>query len=355
MLNCKNNFKTNSELCIITPEQLKRQFFLKSNYREMISCSRQVISDIIHRLDSRFLVICGPCSIHDVNSAIDYAKRLKQLSDELCGQLYIVMRVYLEKPRTSIGWKGIINDPYMDGSCNIESGLKVARSLLLELIDIGVPLATEALDPNISQYLNDCFSWSAIGARTSESQVHREMASGLCMPVGFKNSTNGSLEMAINAIHSVSIAHSFIGISQSGHVALLRTTGNSNSHIILRGGKHPNYYPEDILYCEKMMFQAGLPAALMIDCSHGNSNKEYNRQLDVAESVLSQIKSGNRSIFGLMLESHIYSGNQSVTLPVNNMRYGVSVTDPCIDWDSTKKLLRHLCFQFKQFSSSRLL
>ncbi len=337
-----NNVHIIDEQVMITPEELKRQFPLTDAEQQAIAASRQTIADIIHGRDPRLLVVCGPCSIHDLDSALDYARRLTALSAELGDRLYIVMRVYFEKPRTTVGWKGLINDPYMDGSFDVEAGLKIARGLLLDLVRMGLPLATEALDPNSPQYLGDLFSWSAIGARTTESQTHREMASGLSMPVGFKNGTDGSLATAINAMRAAAMSHRFMGINQAGQVSLLQTRGNPDGHVILRGGKQPNYHAADIADCERQMAKAGLKAALMIDCSHGNSNKDYRRQTEVAQSALAQIKAGNRSIIGLMLESHINEGNQSSDCPRDEMQYGVSVTDACINWQSTDTLLRQL-------------
>ncbi|ACT05870.1 phospho-2-dehydro-3-deoxyheptonate aldolase [Dickeya chrysanthemi Ech1591] len=335
-----NNIHISAEQILITPDELKAKFPLNEPEQQAIALSRKTIADIIHGNDKRLLVVCGPCSIHDTDAALEYARRLQSLSAELSDRLYIVMRVYFEKPRTTVGWKGLINDPYMDGSFDMEAGLHIARDLLLKLVNMGLPLATEALDPNSPQYLGDLFSWSAIGARTTESQTHREMASGLSMPVGFKNGTDGSLGTAINAMKAASMPHRFVGINQSGQVCLLQTQGNPDGHVILRGGKKPNYSAEDVAECEKQMRDAGLNPALMIDCSHGNSNKDYRRQPLVVESAIEQIKSGNRSIIGLMLESHIHEGNQSSEQPRANMRYGVSVTDACISWESTETLLR---------------
>ncbi|BAH83388.1 3-deoxy-7-phosphoheptulonate synthase [Candidatus Ishikawella capsulata] len=334
-----NNVHISDEKILITPQELKIKFPLTRLQERQIAESRQIISNIIAGRDLRFLIVCGPCSIHDPEAAIDYATRLKNLSMQLQDKLYIVMRVYFEKPRTTIGWKGLINDPYMDNSCDMEKGLHIARQLLINIIEIGLPLATEALDPNSPQYLGDLFSWSAIGARTTESQTHREMASGLSMPVGFKNSTDGSLCTAINAMRAAAMPHRFMGINQSGQVCLLQTQGNPDGHVILRGGKLPNYEPEDVFHCEQEMLKAGLHPALMIDCSHDNSNKDFRRQPIVAQSVLQQIKDGNISIIGLMLESNLYEGNQSTDKPKEKMKYGVSVTDACIDWETTEKLL----------------
>ncbi len=337
-----NNVHISAEQVLITPEELKNQFPLSADDENEIATARNTIANILQGRDHRLLVVCGPCSIHDPDAALDYARRLKTLAADLSDQLYIVMRVYFEKPRTTVGWKGLINDPYMDGSFDVEAGLHIARRLLLDLVGMGLPLATEALDPNSPQYLGDLFSWSAIGARTTESQTHREMASGLSMPVGFKNGTDGSLGTAINAMRAAAMPHRFVGINQAGQVCLLQTQGNPDGHVILRGGKTPNYSAEHVAACEKQMLEAGLHPSLMIDCSHGNSNKDYRRQPAVAESVVEQIKAGNRSITGIMLESHLHEGNQSSEQPRADMRYGVSVTDACIDWESTETLLRHM-------------
>ncbi|URJ24611.1 3-deoxy-7-phosphoheptulonate synthase [Candidatus Blochmanniella camponoti] len=352
--NERNSIYVNNTYSIITPEQLKTQFPITHLEQKTIADSQNIIMNIIHRRDPRLLVICGPCSIHDVNATFDYADKLKILSTELQDQLYIVMRVYLEKPRTSIGWKGLINDPHMNGSNDIELGLKTARNMLVKLTKIGLPLATEVLNPYIPQYIGELFSWSSIGARTTESQIHREIASGLYTPVGFKNSTSGNFSNAVNAIHAAMMPHRYISINQSGQVCLLHTKGNLNAHIILRGGENPNYYPEDIIDCEKQITEAGLPLALMVDCSHGNSNKDYRRQIDVAQSISHQIKYGNRSIIGLMIESYIYPGNQSINLSSSTTQYGVSVTDACIDWKTTKHLLYDLHKELKPFLINRI-
>ncbi|KAA3667654.1 3-deoxy-7-phosphoheptulonate synthase [Pectobacterium carotovorum] len=335
-----NNINISDEQILITPDELKAKFPLNDAEQRDIAQARATIADIIHGRDDRLLIVCGPCSIHDTDAALEYARRLQSLAAELNDRLYIVMRVYFEKPRTTVGWKGLINDPFMDGSFDVESGLHIARGLLLELVNMGLPLATEALDPNSPQYLGDLFSWSAIGARTTESQTHREMASGLSMPVGFKNGTDGSLGTAINAMKAAAMPHRFVGINQTGQVCLLQTQGNVDGHVILRGGKTPNYSAQDVAECEKQMEKAGLRPSLMIDCSHGNSNKDYRRQPLVVESAIEQIKAGNRSIIGLMLESHLNEGSQSSEQPRSDMHYGVSVTDACISWESTETLLR---------------
>lgn len=337
-----HNVNIVAEKVLITPHELKQKLPLTCKLRQQIEQSRREIADIIHKKDQRLLVVIGPCSIHDPVAAIEYAKRLKALSDELKEHIYVVMRVYFEKPRTTVGWKGLINDPKIDGSFDVEHGLFIARELLLELAELGLPLATEALDPITPQYMADLFSWSAIGARTTESQTHREMSSGLSMAVGFKNGTDGSLATAINAMKAASVGHSFIGINQQGQVNLLHTAGNPDGHVILRGGKTPNYQPEFIKQCEQELQKAGLETAIMIDCSHGNSNKDYRLQPSVAENAIAQILAGNRSIIGLMLESNLYAGNQSAEQPLSEMQYGVSITDACIDWDTSEKLLREM-------------
>ncbi|MFC1234551.1 3-deoxy-7-phosphoheptulonate synthase [Vibrio sp. F74] len=336
-----SNINISDEQVLITPNELKQKLPLSDNARQFIQESRQTISNIIHKKDHRLLVVCGPCSIHDVDAAMEYAKRLKALSAELKDQIYIVMRVYFEKPRTTVGWKGLINDPQLDGTFDIEHGLHVGRKLLVDLAEMDIPLATEALDPISPQYLSDTFSWAAIGARTTESQTHREMASGLSMPIGFKNGTDGSLSTAINAMQAASSSHRFMGINTEGQVALLTTQGNSNGHVILRGGKQTNYDSVSVAECEGELAKYDLDAALMIDCSHANSRKDYRRQLLVAEDAISQIREGNKSIIGLMIESHLNEGNQPSDIPLKQMEYGVSITDACINWQSTEALLRN--------------
>jgi 3-deoxy-7-phosphoheptulonate synthase len=328
-----------SEQVMITPAELKAKLPVSEHALAFIQQARHTISNIIHRRDHRLLVICGPCSIHDIDAAKEYATRLKALHDAYRDSLYIVMRVYFEKPRTTVGWKGFINDPKLDGTFDIEQGLHQARELLCWLAELELPLATEALDPISPQYLADLFSWSAIGARTTESQTHREMASGLSMPVGFKNGTDGNLGTAINAMRAASSSHAFMGINQQGQVALLQTQGNPDGHVILRGGKAPNYDSVNVSLAEEAMEQAGLTPCLVVDCSHGNSNKDYRLQPKVADNVIRQIQEGNKAIIGLMLESHLAEGNQSSEQPRECMRYGVSITDACIGWESTAELL----------------
>lgn len=335
-----NNVHVSAENVLVTPEALSQEMPVSEKALKAISDARQTISDIIHRRDHRLLVVCGPCSIHDIDAAKDYALRLKELHESCKDTLFIVMRVYFEKPRTTTGWKGLINDPHIDGTFDIEAGLRKARELLIWLAELELPVATEALDPISPQYLAELFSWSAIGARTSESQTHREMASGLSMPVGFKNGTDGSLDIAINALKSAASGHSFMGINKQGQVAIIATSGNPDGHIILRGGKQPNYDSVCVSECEVELDSAGLTAGLVVDCSHANSSKDYRRQPLVAQNVVNQILEGNQSIIGVMLESHLNAGNQkSDGKKPDELEYGVSITDGCIDWDTTENLI----------------
>ncbi|WP_019616729.1 3-deoxy-7-phosphoheptulonate synthase [Psychromonas ossibalaenae] len=334
------NIHIQSETVLITPAELKKQLPVSESVYQFINDSRKVVSNIVHKNDSRFLVICGPCSIHDIEAAKEYATRLKELHERYKDTLYIVMRVYFEKPRTTVGWKGLINDPHMDDSFDIETGLKQARELLLWISELGLPIATEALDPISPQYLGDLFSWAAIGARTTESQTHREMASGLSMPVGFKNGTDGSLSTAVNAMKSASSPHRFMGINQLGQSALLQTEGNQDGHVILRGGGgKPNYDSLNVTLAEQALAKAKVDDILIVDCSHENSNKNHALQPLVAKDVFHQVIEGNKSIIGIMLESNIHEGNQSVDLPAEQLKYGVSVTDACINWETTTVLL----------------
>jgi len=337
-----DNIHVSSEKVIITPDELAKELPMSSKAVDAIRTSREVISDIIHRKDHRLLVIAGPCSIHDVKAAKEYALKLKELHESTKDTLYIVMRVYFEKPRTTVGWKGLINDPHLDGTFDIEAGLRKARELLIWIAELELPVATEALDPISPQYLAELFSWSAIGARTSESQTHREMASGLSMPVGFKNGTDGSLGIAINALQSAASGHSFMGINKTGQVSVIKTQGNPDGHIILRGGKQPNYDSVCVADCDAELKKANLSAGLVVDCSHANSSKDYLRQPAVAKNVVNQILEGNESIIGVMLESHLNGGNQSSDGKLlEQMDYGVSITDGCIDWETTDELINH--------------
>ncbi len=331
------------EEVILSPLELRGKLPLSEGARKTVLRGREAVSAILRGEDSRLLVVVGPCSIHDSEAALDYARRLKALAGELEDRLLILMRVYFEKPRTTVGWKGLINDPHMDDSFCLEEGLHIARHLLVELAGMGLPVATEALDPISPQYLADLFSWAAIGARTTESQTHREMASGLSMPVGFKNGTDGSLDVAINALHAVSAPHSFLGINPEGRTAIIRTRGNACGHVILRGGGgKPNYSAEHVARCEQALEKAGLPRNIMVDCSHDNSGKNPDNQPAVARDVLAQIRAGNDSIMGIMLESHLHGGNQPIPEDKSKLRYGQSVTDACMDWSATASLLREL-------------
>ncbi|MDH4572901.1 3-deoxy-7-phosphoheptulonate synthase [Salinicola acroporae] len=328
---------------IISPKELKYSLPLTERARSVVDKGRQDVKRILSRADQRLIVVVGPCSIHDPEAAYDYAKKLSCLSDELNDKLLIIMRVYFEKPRTAIGWKGLINDPHLDDSFEIEEGLRLARRLLLDLSELGLPLATEALDPVSPQYLQDLISWSAIGARTTESQTHREMSSGLSCAVGFKNSTDGGLDVAINAIKSSMHPHNFLGIDETGQIAIVSTKGNAFSHVILRGGHDgANYDSVSIKKCKKKMEAANITPNIMVDCSHANSGKNPENQPLVAEDVVSQIVGGNTSIVGIMLESNIESGSQSLDNGFSNLKYGVSITDACIDWITTEDLLRSI-------------
>jgi 3-deoxy-7-phosphoheptulonate synthase len=328
---------------LATPEEVKRRLPLTQRASDTVFRSREVIRAILERRDPRLFVVVGPCSIHDVKAAREYADRLKRLSDEVASTLVLIMRVYFEKPRTTVGWKGLINDPDLDDSFHIEKGILLARELLLYVADLGLPAGTEALDPIMPQYLSELITWTAIGARTTESQTHREMASGLSTPVGFKNGTDGSLATSINALESVRHPHHFLGITQQGQSAVFRTRGNQHAHIVLRGGGgRVNYDAVSIALAERQLAQANLPTNIVVDCSHGNSNKDPSVQPLVAENCVTQIIDGNRSIVGLMLESHLKPGNQPIPKDLATLEFGVSITDPCIGWDGTEALLLKL-------------
>ncbi|WP_110641202.1 3-deoxy-7-phosphoheptulonate synthase [Salinicola sp. CPA57] len=328
---------------ILPPKELKDAMPITERAANTICKGRSDVKKILARVDGRLIVVVGPCSIHDTFAALDYAKKLKSLSCELEDRLLIVMRVYFEKPRTAVGWKGLINDPHLDDSFEIEEGLKLARKLLLDLSEIGLPLATEALDPVSPQYLQDLISWSAIGARTTESQTHREMSSGLSCAVGFKNSTDGGLDVAINAIKSSMHPHNFLGMDENGQISVVSTKGNSSSHVILRGGNNgTNYDSVSVKRCEEKLSAAGLSPNIMIDCSHANALKDPANQPLVADNVANQILEGNHSIIGLMLESNLEWGAQSLSEDPSKLKYGVSITDACIDWSTTEELLRSL-------------
>jgi len=349
------NVNVFSQNILITPERLKEDIPLSSSAAETVMRGRQTICDILDRKDHRLFVVIGPCSIHDVEAAKDYARHLKDLADELNDTLYLVMRVYFEKPRTTIGWKGLINDPNIDDSFDVEKGLNIGRQLLVDLAEMGLPTATEALDPISPQYLQDTIAWSAIGARTTESQTHREMSSGLSMPIGFKNGTDGSLTVAVNAMKSVSYPHSFLGINRQGQVSIIRTKGNQYGHVVLRGGGgKPNYDSVSVKHCEQDLEKAKLREAIMVDCSHANSDKDPANQPLVMNDVAHQILEGNKSICGLMVESNINGGNQPIPSDLSDLQYGVSITDACIDWDTTEKALREIYVKLKDVLPSRI-
>lgn len=333
------------------PDQVHAEFPITDNATETIFDTRNAIHHILHGQDDRLLVIIGPCSIHDPKAAMEYANRLKALRDELAADLLIVMRVYFEKPRTTVGWKGLINDPDLDDSYHINKGLRTARKLLLDINNLGVPAATEYLDLITPQYLADLISWGAIGARTTESQVHRELASGLSCPVGFKNGTDGSLKIAIDAIRAANRPHNFLSLTKAGHSAIFSTSGNDDCHIILRGGRKPNYDAASVQQAAGELEKAGLPAKLMIDFSHANSAKEYARQAEVANSVAAQIAAGDERIMGVMIESHLKEGRQDVQ-PGKELEYGKSITDACISWEQSVPILQQLASAVRQRRSS---
>lgn len=326
---------------VVLPTELHAEFPASEQSQKLTCDTRQAIHNILHGEDDRLIVIVGPCSIHDPEAAIDYADRLKKVSDKLNKQLLIVMRVYFEKPRTTVGWKGLINDPMLDGSFHINKGLRLARKVLLDLTNMGVPTATEFLDLITPQYVADLISWGAIGARTTESQVHRELASGMSCPVGFKNSTDGMLKNAIDAIQAASLPHHFLSMTMDGKSAIFCTTGNEDGHIILRGGATPNYDRNNVQLAEEKLNSSGLAANVMIDCSHANSLKQPEKQVEVAANIARQISDGDTHIIGVMIESHINAGRQDITLG-KELEYGVSITDGCIGWDDTVGVLELL-------------
>ncbi len=324
-----------------TPERLRAELPMSEAAFATVKAGRARIQDILDGRDSRLFAVVGPCSIHDPAAALDYARRLKALADEVADVLLVVMRVYFEKPRTTVGWKGLINDPDMDDSFRIAKGLRLGRRLLLDINAMGLPAGSEALDPVSPQYLSDLVSWSAIGARTTESQTHREMSSALSMPVGFKNGTDGSVEVALNALESVGVPHHFLGVNQRGQIAVIHTRGNRYGHIILRGGaKGPNFDSVHVALAEEALAKRGLRRAVVVDCSHANSGKDHNRQPLVLEDVLRQATEGRRSIVGVMVESNLKGGRQSIPKDRSRLEYGVSVTDACVDWPTTEAMLR---------------
>jgi 3-deoxy-7-phosphoheptulonate synthase len=336
------------------PDAIRAELPTTASAEATVAAARETLVAILARRDPRLFVVAGPCSIHDVAAAHEYAERLGGLAKRVERTLFLVMRVYFEKPRTTVGWKGLINDPDLDDSFHIEKGIRLARRLLLDLAERGLPAATEALDPIMPQYLAELVSWYAIGARTTESQTHREMASGLSAPVGFKNGTDGSLDVAINALQSVRHPHHFLGITPDGRLAVFRTRGNPNAHIVLRGGGgRTNYDSVSVALCEQALAKAGLPVNVVIDCSHGNSSKDPALQPLVAENCVNQILEGNRSIVGLMLESHLHAGSQPIPADRSQLRYGVSITDACMDWEATERLLLGLDEKLRRAGATR--
>jgi 3-deoxy-7-phosphoheptulonate synthase len=326
---------------LLSPRALKAQKPTTDAANATVARSRERVIRILRQEDPRLLVVIGPCSIHDEKSALEYATRLNVLRKEFADRMEIVMRVYFEKPRTTIGWKGLINDPHLDGSQDIGTGLKIARNLLLDITGMGLPAATEFLDPIVPQYTADLITWAAIGARTTESQTHREMASGLSMPVGLKNSTDGSLQVAIDAMGATRHPHSFLGINEDGVTSIVRTSGNPHAHVVLRGGRAmTNYDAESIRVAEQKLLSEKLAPILMVDCSHANSSKQFAKQEDVWHSVIEQRVGGTKSLIGLMVESHLSEGNQPIPKNIADLKYGVSITDSCIGWETTERMLR---------------
>ncbi|MDX1682781.1 MAG: 3-deoxy-7-phosphoheptulonate synthase [Phycisphaeraceae bacterium] len=325
---------------LTSPDALKAELPMSDEIERTVVESREQIIRILTGEDDRMLVVMGPCSIHDIEAASEYAHRLNELRQKVEDTFYIAMRVYFEKPRTTVGWKGLINDPHLDGTFDMGEGLRQARKLLLEVAGLGLPTATEVLDPITPQYIDDALSWAAIGARTTESQTHRQMASGLSMPVGYKNSTTGDFDVALNAMHSARNPHAFLGIDGDGRTCLVRTTGNPWGHLILRGGQgKPNYDPENVDTAVQALKDAGLPTGLMVDCSHANSGKKHERQEVVFNSIIDQRSAGNQNLNGMMIESNLNPGNQKLTDNPAELEYGVSITDACIGWEKTESLL----------------
>jgi len=336
-----HNVNVMAKTVLPTPAEINAELPVTAEAEAAVLAHRTTVQNILDHKDPRILAVVGPCSIHDIDAALEYAKKLAVLAEEVSDSILVLMRVYFEKPRTTVGWKGLVNDPDMDDSFNVEKGIRQARQLLLDLTAMGLPTATEALDPIMPQYLGDLITWTAIGARTTESQTHREMSSGLSTPVGFKNGTDGSLEVAINALKSASHGHHFLGINSEGRSVVYQTAGNAYGHVVFRGGGgRPNYDSVSIALCEEALRKAGLAERIMVDCSHANSNKDHNLQPLVARDCVEQIANGNRSIIGLMLESNLEAGNQSISNGKEGLQYGVSVTDVCIDWETTENTLR---------------
>ncbi|MFM8360451.1 MAG: 3-deoxy-7-phosphoheptulonate synthase [Verrucomicrobiota bacterium] len=326
---------------LLSPRSLREALPMSETAARTVVNGRRTVQQILRFQDPRLLVVLGPCSIHDAHAAMDYARRLAALSADVQDQFFLVMRVYFEKPRTTIGWKGLINDPHLDGSYDVETGLRTARRLLLAINDLGVPAATEFLDPTVPQYTADLVSWAAIGARTTESQTHREMASGLSMPVGFKNGTDGSLQVALDAMLSARHPHRFLGIDENGSVSVVQTVGNDDGHVVLRGGRaRTNFDAASIADAALQLKRAGLPPGLMVDCSHANSGKQHAKQEEVWLNLVAQKAEGSESLIGVMIEGHLVEGNQPLA-ELSKLRYGVSITDACLGWEVTERMLRH--------------
>jgi 3-deoxy-7-phosphoheptulonate synthase len=339
---------------LVPPALLHRDLPLSEAGASTVRKARERIQAILHGRDDRLLVIVGPCSVHDTAAAQEYASAIAQLRHQHREQLEVVMRVYFEKPRTTVGWKGLINDPHLDGSYDINTGLRLARGLLLHLAEMGLPAATELLDPVVPQYIADLISWTAIGARTTESQTHREMASGLSMPIGFKNGTDGSVSTAVNAIEAAARPHHFLGINGDGAAAIVSTTGNPDGHLVLRGGKSgTNYHAEAVAKASDALLQAAVPHRLMVDCSHGNSNKDYRRQAEVLRALAAQVRDGGTQVMGVMLESHLVAGNQKIPADLSALTYGQSITDACIDLATTTDLLSELAAAVAQAQGAK--
>jgi len=348
-----NNVNIQSVNQLTTPYELRRHLPQTPATQRTVVRGRDTIERILDREDPRLLAIVGPCSIHDLKAAAEYAQRLHALAEEVADALFVVMRVYFEKPRTALGWKGLINDPYLNESFRVDEGLHMARRFLIEVNSLGLPVATEALDPLTPQYIGDQISWTAIGARTSESQTHRELASGLSTPVGFKNATDGSIDVALNAIKSSQGPHHFLGFTEAGLPAVFATSGNPYPHLVLRGGKTPNHDAASVRRAEEALRKAGLPAAILVDCSHGNSEKQPERQANVLHDILDQVEAGPSAIVGFMLESFLEPGGQPLATDPAQLRYGVSITDACIGWDTTARLLREAHARHKNVIAER--
>ena len=335
-----NNVNIQSVSTLTTPYELRHHLPQTPITQRSVVRGRDTIERILDREDPRLLAVVGPCSIHDLKAASEYAQRLQALAEQISDAVFVIMRIYFEKPRTALGWKGLINDPYMNESFRVDEGLHMARRFLLEVNALGLPAATEALDPLTPQYIGDLISWTAIGARTTESQTHRELASGLSTPVGFKNATDGSIDVALNAIKAAQSPHHFLGFTEAGLPAVFGTSGNPYPHLVLRGGRTPNHDAASVRRAEEALSKAGLPPSIIIDCSHGNSEKQPERQANVLTDILGQIEAGNKSIVGFMLESFLEPGSQPFPADPSQLRYGVSITDACVGWDTTEKLLR---------------